>query len=125
MTVCGYRHLRGVRPAVDIERKSQLDFRGKQPNAEAALELDFSGFVNLLYATLRTLVDIGHRSVAKGGNYECRAQIMWALIIARDNTLGVGREQDWSTHTIAIKLSTLYDPPPPMVTFSLSSWAPE
>lgn len=53
MTVCDYRHLRGVDPAVDIERTAQMDFRGKQPNAEAALELDFPGFVDLLYKTLR------------------------------------------------------------------------
>ncbi|MCP8614587.1 MULTISPECIES: nucleoside hydrolase [Bifidobacterium] len=53
MTVCDYRHLRGIDPAVDIERTPQMDFRGEQPNAEAALELDFPGFVDLLYKTLR------------------------------------------------------------------------
>lgn len=53
MTVCDYRHLRGIDPAVDIERKPQMGFRGEEPNAEAALELDFPGFVDLLYTTLR------------------------------------------------------------------------
>ena len=52
MTVCDYRHLRGVEPAVDLYREPQMEFRGKQPNAEAALELDFPGFMNLLYKTL-------------------------------------------------------------------------
>ena len=52
MTVCDYRHLRGVNPEVDIERESQMAYRGKAPNAEAALELDFPGFMNLLYDTL-------------------------------------------------------------------------
>ena len=52
MTVCDYRHLRGVEPAVDLYREPQMEFRSKQPNAEAALELDFPGFMNLLYKTL-------------------------------------------------------------------------
>ena len=52
MTVCDYRHLRGVDPAVDLCREPQMDFRGEKPNAEAALELDFPGFMDLLYKTL-------------------------------------------------------------------------
>lgn len=52
MTVCDYRHLRGVEPSIDLHREPQMDFRGKKPNAEAALELDFPGFMNLLYHTL-------------------------------------------------------------------------
>ena len=53
MTVCDYRHLRGVDPAIDLYREPQMDFRGEKPNAEAALELDFPGFMELLYTTLR------------------------------------------------------------------------
>ena len=53
MTVCDYRHLRGVEPAVDLCREPQMDFRGEAPNAEAALELDFPGFMDLLYKTLK------------------------------------------------------------------------
>lgn len=52
MTVCDYRHLRGENPAVDLERTPTMDFRGEKPNAEAALELDFPGFVDMLYRTL-------------------------------------------------------------------------
>ena len=29
-----------------------MGFRGEDPNAEGALELDFPGFLNLLYGTL-------------------------------------------------------------------------
>ncbi len=36
---------------------------------------------------------------------------MWISTIAQNNTLGVGREQDWSTHLIANELSALYDTP--------------
>lgn len=60
---------------------------------------------------LRTLVNLGPKSVEEGRNYDYRAQIMWASTIAQNNTLGVGREQDWSTHTIANELSALYDTP--------------
>lgn len=52
MTVCDYRHLRGVEPEIDLYREAQMDFRGEKPNAEAALELDFNGFMKLLYQTL-------------------------------------------------------------------------
>lgn len=54
MTVCDYRHLRGVNPKVDIERESQMAYRGEKPNAEGALELDFPGFMKLLYDTLKS-----------------------------------------------------------------------
>ncbi|PLS25446.1 iron-containing alcohol dehydrogenase [Bifidobacterium imperatoris] len=60
---------------------------------------------------LRTLVDIGPKSLANLADYDLRAQIMWISTIAQNNTLGVGREQDWSTHLIANELSALYDTP--------------
>ncbi|MFT0846266.1 nucleoside hydrolase [Actinomycetaceae bacterium L2_0104] len=52
MTVCDYRHLRGVEPAIDLYREPQMGFRGEDPNSEGALELDFPGFLDLLYSTL-------------------------------------------------------------------------
>lgn len=60
---------------------------------------------------LRTLIDIGSKSLANLADYDLRAQIMWISTIAQNNTLGVGREQDWSTHLIANELSALYDTP--------------
>lgn len=53
MTVCDYRHLRGIDPKTDLYRTPTMDIRGKKPNAEAALELDFQGFLALLEDTLR------------------------------------------------------------------------
>lgn len=53
MTVCDYRHLRGSEPAVDLLRTPAMEPRGEEPNAEAALELDFEGFMQLLYKTLK------------------------------------------------------------------------
>ncbi|EEI27848.1 nucleoside hydrolase [Corynebacterium glucuronolyticum] len=54
MTVCDYRHLRSVEPEIDLHRTPQMGFRGKAPNGEAALELDFPGFLKLLYETLES-----------------------------------------------------------------------
>jgi pyrimidine-specific ribonucleoside hydrolase len=52
MTVCDYRHLRGPLPHVDLYREPTMPFRGKQPNAEAGLELNIEGFMKLLCDTL-------------------------------------------------------------------------
>jgi pyrimidine-specific ribonucleoside hydrolase len=52
MTVCDYRHLRGIRPGVDLEREPQMAFRGEKPNAEGALELDYQGYLDLVCRTL-------------------------------------------------------------------------
>lgn len=53
MTVCDYRHLRGMEPEIDLHRVPTMDPRGEAPNAQGALELDFDRFMNLLYETLR------------------------------------------------------------------------
>ncbi|MDY3250220.1 MAG: iron-containing alcohol dehydrogenase [Candidatus Choladocola sp.] len=42
-------------------------------------------------------------------DYEARANIMWAGMVAHNNVCGVGREQDWSSHDIEHELSALYD----------------
>ena len=42
-------------------------------------------------------------------NYQARANIMWAGMIAHNNILGVGRAQDWASHAIEHELSALYD----------------
>lgn len=53
MTVCDCRHLRGTDPAVDLCRVPTMAVRGRRPNAEAGLELDFPRFLELLYGTLK------------------------------------------------------------------------
>ncbi len=42
-------------------------------------------------------------------NYEARANLMWAGMIAHNNILGVGRVQDWASHDIEHELSSWYD----------------
>lgn len=42
-------------------------------------------------------------------DYDARANIMWAGSVAHSDILGVGRQQDWSTHMMEHELSGLYD----------------
>lgn len=60
---------------------------------------------------LKTLVDIGPRVLQEPDNYAYRAEIMWIGSIAHNDTVGIGRVQDWSTHVIGNELSALYDTP--------------
>ncbi len=52
MTVCDYRHLCGPDPVFDVARSPQTGFKGQEPNAEAALELDYDGYIDLVCSTL-------------------------------------------------------------------------
>ena len=38
-----------------------------------------------------------------------RADLMWAGMLAHNNSCGVGREQDWASHQIEHELSAFYD----------------
>lgn len=42
-------------------------------------------------------------------DYNSRAELMWAGALAHNNSLGVGRVQDWASHRIAHELSGVYD----------------
>ena len=42
-------------------------------------------------------------------DYDAQAQLMWASTVAHNDTLGVGRTQDWGSHQIEHELSALYD----------------
>ncbi|WNX86404.1 iron-containing alcohol dehydrogenase [Agathobaculum sp. NTUH-O15-33] len=62
----------------------------------------------LLEAVMLTIVKEAKRVMADPSNYEARANIMWAAMIAHNNITGVGREQDWGTHHMENELSTTY-----------------
>ncbi len=47
--------------------------------------------------------------IANPNDYEARANIMWAGMVAHNNIVGVGRDQDWNSHGIEHELSALYD----------------
>lgn len=47
--------------------------------------------------------------ITNPNDYEARANIMWAGMVAHNNIVGVGRDQDWNSHGIEHELSGLYD----------------
>ena len=63
----------------------------------------------LIEALLLTMIKEGPRAVREPGNYEARANIMWAGMMAHNNSCGVGRSQDWASHDIEHELSAMYD----------------
>ena len=63
----------------------------------------------LIEALLLTMKHEGPRVIENPNNYEARANIMWAGMMAHNNSCGVGRSQDWNSHNIEHELSALYD----------------
>ncbi len=63
----------------------------------------------LCEAVLLTMIKETPRVIADPNNYDARANIMWAGMVAHNNIVGVGREQDWNSHGIEHELSALYD----------------
>lgn len=63
----------------------------------------------LCEAVLMTMVKEAPRVIADPNNYEARANIMWAGMVAHNNVVGVGRGQDWNSHAIEHELSAKYD----------------
>ncbi len=58
---------------------------------------------------LRAVMEVGARSVKNPLDYEARANLMWAGTVSHNDTVGVGRVQDWATHQIEHELSGMYD----------------
>ena len=63
----------------------------------------------MIEALMLTLIHEGPRVIKDPNNYEARANIMWAGMMAHNNACGVGRSQDWNSHNIEHELSALYD----------------
>ncbi len=63
----------------------------------------------LCEAVLTTMVKEAPRVIADPDNYDARANIMWAGMVAHNNICGVGRQQDWNSHGLEHELSGLYD----------------
>lgn len=63
----------------------------------------------LIEALILTMVHEGPRVIEDPNNYEARANIMWAGMMAHNNSCGVGRTQDWTSHNVEHELSALYD----------------
>lgn len=63
----------------------------------------------MIEALLLAMKTEGPKAVADSSDYESRANIMWAGMMAHNNSCGVGRSQDWTSHGIEHELSALYD----------------
>lgn len=63
----------------------------------------------LCEAVLLAMINETPKVIADPDDYEARANIMWAGMVAHNNIVGVGRDQDWNSHGIEHELSGLYD----------------
>ena len=60
-------------------------------------------------AIMKTLIKFGPIAIKDPENSVAREQIMWASTVAHNDITGIGREQDWASHSIEHELSALYD----------------
>ncbi len=63
----------------------------------------------LCEAVLQTIVEAAPIAMREPENYAARAELMWAGTLAHNGQLGVGREEDWSSHKIGHELSAYND----------------
>jgi len=66
----------------------------------------------LIYAIIEEAMDIGVPTVNNPENYDLRARVMYAALLALNGTTSHGRSYaDWGVHAIGHELSLLYDLP--------------
>ena len=63
----------------------------------------------LIESLILTMKTEGPKVMENLQDYQARANIMWAGMVAHNNIVGVGRTQDWTSHDIEHELSALYD----------------
>lgn len=63
----------------------------------------------MIEALIMAMVHEGPKVIENPDDYEARANIMWAGMMAHNNSCGVGRTQDWTSHNVEHELSALYD----------------
>jgi Uncharacterized oxidoreductases, Fe-dependent alcohol dehydrogenase family len=63
----------------------------------------------LIEGLLITMINEAPKVMKNPHDYNVRANIMWAGMLAHNNSCGVGRVQDWSSHNIEHELSAIYD----------------
>ena len=63
----------------------------------------------LAEALLKSILDAARRAMADPNDVSARADLMWAGMLAHNNSVGVGRVQDWASHQIEHELSAFYD----------------
>ncbi len=63
----------------------------------------------MIEALMLTMIQEGPKVIADPNDYQSRANILWAGMMAHNNSCGVGRTQDWASHDIEHELSATYD----------------
>lgn len=63
----------------------------------------------LIEGLLLAIIHEAPRVMADPKDYGAQANLMWAGMMAHNNSCGVGRTQDWGSHYIEHELSALYD----------------
>ena len=63
----------------------------------------------MIEGLLMTMIHEVPKVIADPDDYQARANIMWAGMVAHNNCCGVGRDQDWASHALEHELSALYD----------------
>ncbi|MCL2383827.1 MAG: iron-containing alcohol dehydrogenase [Oscillospiraceae bacterium] len=63
----------------------------------------------LCEAILLAMINEAPKAMENPNDYDARANIMWAGMIAHNNLCGVDREQDWTSHRMEHELSGLND----------------
>jgi hypothetical protein len=63
----------------------------------------------LCEALAKTVISQTPKVIDNPDDYEARANIMWAGMLAHNNVCGVGRDQDWASHGMEHELSAFYD----------------
>lgn len=63
----------------------------------------------LCHALLKTILEAAPKAIAHPDDYAARADLMWAGMLAHNNSCGVGRTQDWASHQIEHELSAFYN----------------
>ena len=63
----------------------------------------------LCEAVMKSVIKNGPIVVKEPGNYNARAEIMWAGSTAHNDLIGMGRGWDFVSHRIGVELSAMYD----------------
>ena len=63
----------------------------------------------MIEGLLLTMIHEAPKVIANPNDYQARANIMWAGMLAHNDCCGVGRQQDWGSHDMEHELSALYD----------------
>lgn len=62
-------------------------------------------------ALIKFVIKNIRKVVEKLDDYDARSNLMWSSSMALNGLIGLGKEQDWSSHNISHALSALYDIP--------------